>query len=609
MKRMWNLLRYGKWKNKLSVQMMMMILATNLLFLSITFFFLYESIGNVLKKNYEEANVKRFQQAEYNIASLCKEIEDISVRLSAKSYLNHVAENRNDLSFKERIMYLKETIDTLKNEISYYNYIESIIVCGQNGMILVCEKANHKTNYYYAKEYVIDGYDSTGIYEKVKNNGLQLHWYGGCNMEDLGIKVDESEKDEYYVIAARNIMSGKGQLLINISMEYFLDIFYANSQGTEENIYVLDDNDCIIASKYLDSIGRQKDFEGGETIQEGIERYVEEHDQKEIQIMQYQLPAMGWKLVSETLVEEITQERVYLRNVLLTAGVMSAVISVSVSAMWIIWLIRPLQHLTTATKRVGEGELGYTIEILPQNEIGTLTEQFNRMSMELQKMFLENQRKEAEKRNFEMESLRAQINPHLIYNTLNTIKWMAIVNHENGIAGSITLLAEFLEPVFKGKDSMCRIREELDYVKKYIDIMNLRVMGGYVLKIEVPQQYMDFKMIRFLLQPIVENAILHGMEGRISGEISISMRTEEEDCYLQIRDDGNGIDEAILKQLTHESGWVKSAMKDGGVGIINVNRRIKNQYGDAYGLMIENGKEKGTIVTLKIPLESDENKI
>jgi len=137
----------------------------------------------------------------------------------------------------------------------------------------------------------------------------------------------------------------------------------------------------------------------------------------------------------------------------------------------------------------------------------------------------------------------------------------------------------------------------------------LRVMGGYVLKIEVPQQYMDFKMIRFLLQPIVENAILHGMEGRISGEISISMRTEEEDCYLQIRDDGNGIDEAILKQLTHESGWVKSAMKDGGVGIINVNRRIKNQYGDAYGLMIENGKEKGTIVTLKIPLESDENKI
>lgn len=609
MKRIWNLLLYGKWKNKLSVQMGMLILATNLLFLSLVFFFLYEAIGNVLQENYEEANLKRFEQAEYNIAVFCEQIERISVRLSAENNLNLVAKNNTESTAK-RTIYLQRTIENLQKEINNYAYIESIIVFGQNGTILSCDKTgDHKTNYFYSKEDINDSYYLSDIYKEMKERDRKLYWFGGYTIKDFGVGTGGKKGDErYYIVAVRNTTNGMGQLLINFSMEYFLDIFYVNHKGTSENIYVLDENNCIVASKYKELIGVKKEFDDGEKNQTGISRYMEDSELGKMQVMKYDLPAMGWYLVDEIPLDEIMKERIYLRNLLLFSSLLSAVASFGFSMYWVIGLIRPLQKLMDATKKVGGGDLGYTIEKVSKNEIGILTENFNGMSLVLREMFLKNQQTEVERRNFEMESLRAQINPHLIYNTLNTIKWMAIINGEKGISESIALLSEFLEPVFKNSSPMCTIKEELDYVKKYVDIMNLRIMGGYVLKIEVPEEYLGYKVIRFLMQPIVENAILHGMKDRTSGEICISMWAEAGDGFLQIRDDGSGIEAAVLDKLAYETDWAKSTREDGRVGITNVNRRIKNQYGEEYGLTIQNGKEKGTVVTLRIQLESEKQK-
>lgn len=280
------------------------------------------------------------------------------------------------------------------------------------------------------------------------------------------------------------------------------------------------------------------------------------------------------------------------------------VVSFALSVWWVSEILKPLNELTVVMQKVGNGQLGCVYEYPPKNELGIVAEQFNQMSVDLKEIFEQKERVEEEKRKIEMQTLRSQINPHLIYNTLNTIKWMAIINEERNIAESITLLADFLKPVFRNQELLCSVKEELEYVEKYIAIMNLRGTEGYQLEIAVPEKYYEYRIIRFLLQPVVENAILHGLAEREFGKISISIKIDK-DMVIQVKDDGEGIEEKKLKELQKR---LKDISTSGGkeIGIENVNRRIKVQYGDEYGLELQSEQGRGTVVTLKIKPEIQE---
>ena len=201
-----------------------------------------------------------------------------------------------------------------------------------------------------------------------------------------------------------------------------------------------------------------------------------------------------------------------------------------------------------------------------------------------------------------MQALRAQINPHLIYNTLNAIKWRALISEEMNIAESISLLSDFLEPVFKNQDLLCTVRDEINYVENYIQILNLLKTGGYSLELDIPEVYYEYRIIRFLLQPVVENSIIHGLERSSSGQIDISVTVEAGDMIISVADNGVGMSEERLQEVRRKIR--KGECENGeGIGIVNVDRRIKNQYGDAYGLDIRNGEEKGAVVSLKMKAE------
>ena len=604
-KKIGNILCCDRWKNKLSVQMGMLILATNLLFLGICFFFQYEVIGRILQNNYEDACIRRFEQAEANINNFCEQIEQVSTRLSVNSDLSRFARSKAEFDIKH-VGYINKSIDSFQEEITYHSYIQSILFFGDNGSYLRYNKSGMiQTNYFYDKEDTEDIIYSSEIFQVSDQSEKNLKWLGGYGIEDFGFQADNRDKPGYYIVAARNISKNAGRLIIIVPMDYVLEIFCSDNSDTSEKIYMIDGDNQIIVSKYQDAIGEIKNFSDGETIRPGVQRYEENGEHGEVQVLVYYVAAMDCYLVDEIPIVEVMRERVYLRNILLGSCALNLLLSFAFSMRWIVGLTTPLRKLMNATQKVGDGELGILLEKVPGNEIGMLTKKFNRMSLDLQDLFERNRQAEAEKREFEMQSLRAKINPHMIYNTLNTIKWMAIVNNERGIAESITLLSEFLEPVFKNKDPLCTVGEELDYLEKYIAIMNLRVAGGYVLKVDVPKEYYDYKIVRFLLQPIVENSIRHGMKDRSSGEIRVSMWAEAGDGYIQIEDDGSGMESSVAEELTEKIAQGKSTEGAGGVGVVNVSRRIRNQYGDGYGLTIRNRENrKGAKVILKIRLET-----
>lgn len=589
-------------KDRLSVQLGMLILTVNLLFLGLCFLFQYVSIGTILQRNYEEAQISRFEQAEYNISNFCDQMELVSRRLSADANIRQISKF-TDLSFTDQMLKLNEVNASFKKERNNYAYLQSISFYGDNGLILKNGDVLDNGGISHEENALDDWYYTTEMYVDRDRTDLKLKWFGGYTDRDFGF--GKKNAPVYYISAVRNILSGNGQLVFNVQMDYFVDLFYATNKDTAENIYIVNEKGIVIASKRAENIGKEALLESGEEFQPGIRRYEVNTKQGRTQVLVYSLDSLGWSLVSEIPVEEVTKDSVFLRNILLFSCFISIIASFAVSMRWIFGLLKPLNLLVNTIRKVREGKLGYVLENRSRNEIGVVIEEFNRMSTELKTMFDKNQEMEEEKQKLEMQVLRSQLNPHLIYNTLNTIKWMALIDNERSIAEAITLLSDFLEPVFRNKGQMCTVKEELEYVKNYIAIMNLRNAGGYELKVDVPEECMQYQVPRFLLQPVVENSILHGFEQRYSGKIRISMWTEGENAFIRVEDDGTGIETQYLQALKQKLER-SELIKGSGVGIGNVNRRIKVRYGEEYGLSISNGSEKGAVVVLKIRLQISE---
>lgn len=593
---------WEKWKNKLAVWLGLLIFTVNLLVLLLSFAFQYGSVRDILLEKDEEDNIERFEQSEYNIHSFCEQV-DLVLRMLSIDFNMQKLSVSGQMSDDDLFYYAKQVVTNFKEMQAYYPYIQAISYYGADGLVLKNVKGANYGNYFLKNQENIDWYYSSEIYDSISGNKQKLKWFGGYMDSDFGWNYKEEDTHKYYISAARNVISGSGTLVLNIEMEYFLDIFYANRTPSSGNIYIVDENNRVIATKDVNTMGMERKYSERERIYEGIDKCVEDNEQGTFQVIIYSLPELGWSFISETPISEVTKVNRYLRNIMLFSCLLSVAVSFGLSTWWVSKMLNPLNRLVKVMQKVGDGQLGYVLKSPPKNELGVVAKQFNQMSVDLKEIFEQKERMEKEKRNLELQTLRSQINPHLIYNTLNNIKWMAIISDERNIAESITLLSDFLEPVFKNKNLMCTIGEELDYVKKYIAIMNLRGTEGYSLELAIPEEYYNYQIIRFLLQPVVENSILHGLAEKDFGRIRISMWIEDGDGVIQVEDNGSGIEEGQLQELQRKIEG-REPQEGKGIGMVNVNHRIKAKYGEGYALTIGNGKEKGTIVTLRMKLET-----
>ena len=208
---------------------------------------------------------------------------------------------------------------------------------------------------------------------------------------------------------------------------------------------------------------------------------------------------------------------------------------------------------------------------------------------------------EKEKNDLEYKMLQSQINPHFIYNTLNSIKWMATVQGSEGIAEMTTALAKLLKSLSKGTSLKVPIREELSLLRDYCTIQSYRYGGTIDVSIRVDDPAIeDFGIVKFTLQPLVENAIFHGVEPKGSGHIDVHLRFENELIRIDVTDDGVGMSpekaEAILKNGSEtKSEFFRE------LGVYNVNRRLQFEYGDQAGITITSKEGEGTTMTVRIP--------
>ena len=273
-------------------------------------------------------------------------------------------------------------------------------------------------------------------------------------------------------------------------------------------------------------------------------------------------------------------------------------------------ITRPVEALQKRIEAVGSGSFAPDRTVEWNNELGDIGRGINQLAEDVDNLMARRVEDERRKQELEYRMLQNEVNPHFIYNTLNSIRWMATIQHAPGIAEMVTAFARLTKSISKGTQKLVPLQEELALLNDYFTIQQYRYGGDLeieVSRIEDERLCRDCLIPRFTLQPLVENAIFHGLEpkgGHGSVLLDISTDPDTGDVLLRITDDGVGMPPELVAHLLDEPAeGAEMAEKFRHVGLWNVNRRIRYSFGEGYGLTIESEEDVGTEVTIRLPYQ------
>lgn len=267
-------------------------------------------------------------------------------------------------------------------------------------------------------------------------------------------------------------------------------------------------------------------------------------------------------------------------------------------------LLKKFYEMLSVVRKVQEGDLEQRVYEPGRDEMGEMSTQFNKMLDRISVLMAENVNREVLIKNTEIKALQNQINAHFIYNVLEAVKMMAEIKEEYEISDSVTALGELLRYGMKWTSSDVTIRQEMEYIKNYIQLMNLRYDFAILLSIRIPDYIYEQQVPKMSLQPIVENAIIHGIEETENdATIYIKAVCRDEDYEIEITDSGQGMDEnqvGLLKKKV--SGEIEVSGGSGnGIGLKNVQDRIHIRFGESFGLHFASKEGCFTKVSIRLP--------
>jgi two-component system, sensor histidine kinase YesM len=313
------------------------------------------------------------------------------------------------------------------------------------------------------------------------------------------------------------------------------------------------------------------------------------------------IPSSQWSMVTEIPLIEIVEESRKLRNDLLVLLLLITTVAYFIAHLLAHSITRRISQLSTHLKDVQHGGLVALPKHQGRDEVGELIHSYNYMINKIEHMNKEQYRLGQEMKNAELKALQSQINPHFLYNTLDMINWMANKGMNQDIKGVVKALSRFYKVSLSNGRDIISLREEIDHVSFYVQIQNIRFDHKIEYVVSVPESLLETPIPKITLQPIVENAIMHGILGRVSreGTIRIDACEDGNDIVIGVQDNGIGMDPDRLARL--HSGERASTDTGSGYGVINVKLRLQTYFGEEYGIGYTSELGKGTTVTLRVP--------
>lgn len=419
----------------------------------------------------------------------------------------------------------------------------------------------------------------------------------GVNQQDTSQMVTL-----YHRIASKKEKEEElGICSISVSAKYFQDIMKNANITSEGLVYLMSENGRMITSSNSSIL--QKMQKKGILLNYGAELFMEKRKegQKEYYITRQNVDGASWQMI--LIIPENEYEDQYKFLWLSAALMLGSMIAVIVLMSYLLsgYYVGRLKKLNVEMTGLESGNLNANLPITTEeDEIEEIYHNFNGMVQEVQRLMQEHYQLGKEVKMAEVRALQAQINPHFLYNTLDLINWISMDYGAEEIGTLTWNLARFYRLSLNHGKSLISIGEEVEHVEVYVNIENYHFDNAISLEVDVPEELKNYACLNIILQPFVENAIVHGIAEKPdieSCEIRIRARREEQDIIFSVQDDGPGVDVEQMQKETQQD--IRTAQH--GYGVRNINFRLKFCFGEKYGVTYLES-EKGTHVEIKIPV-------
>ena len=369
--------------------------------------------------------------------------------------------------------------------------------------------------------------------------------------------------------------------------------------GSDGGVVIFDENlnkiSGIAHDSVLSKLLKEKPSIGNFSYSEGKNEYTAVHIHSD---------STGWTTVGVIPLRYINKDLAGIRYLTVIIIVLTIIIGVTVSVIIAQSLILPLENTVNALEKFSRGDFAVRLKENRCDEIGKLNRIFNKAIKEINELMQKVTQSEILNKEMEFKTLQSQMNPHFLYNTLDTINWLAFKEKQTEICNLVAAISSLIRASISNKKSIITIEHELDYVKNYIYIQHIRYKDRFDTIYDIDESLLKQAVPKLIIQPIVENAIIHGIENsKNKNLLYISVKRENECIVIIVKDTGIGMtDEKVselLKEPLNAEGDEQKAHTN--LGLYAVHKRIQLMYGDLYGLTVQSQAGEGTTVTLHIP--------
>ncbi len=580
-----------KWTtyNTLRNQMLIGFLGAMLLILSFVGVMTYQSVSDLLRNNAERHIQQTAVQANGNLEARLNQIDMLTTQVATDKDVQRLLQNEwngQDSSFTEK-QNVGRSVDIIRTYTDGVLAVELYTIGGKRMFPLDGDKLESKVN-------------GAWIAEAQANKG-SIVWFG----------LDPVHEDSVLAIRRINLIdeffAPGGYLLIRIDRQVFRLEDTASGGKDRETTLLVDRDLSRIAGS-----GQRIPDDTLPALAASSEQVVKLGDQDYVMVKE-QSAVTGWTLIILTPVSAITGGITVLRTAIIVSAAIGTLIFFILSWILSTMITRPVFRLIKAMRGARFGALRPNPQASSTIEINELNHTYNQMVNNMNELIELVYEKELLQSRTELKALQAQINPHFLFNTLEALYWSLQEKDENELADFVVAMSDLFRYTITGmnKDGWVTLGDELEHVERYLTIMKVRFGDRLTWRIDAPQELLEVKVPKLIIQPFVENAILHGLEGRIdncSVTVSVLPSDQEDRLVIAIEDDGGGMapDQLQAVKLALQEGK-EIASSGTGMGIANVNKRIGLYYGmneDPGQLVtIESEMGQGTKVTFPIPLE------
>lgn len=561
--------------HKLMLIFTILIVITGIFIISSTMLIVKESTHQRFKVYVEDITKQTTKNIENNIT----QIEKLSYEILTSSIIQELLPkiNSNSYSEYEYLVIHKGIRDVLESTALYDDSIEAISVISDNGIGFSAKRE--------ISVIIPQGIEKDSVYN-----------YNGSNVWSL---VNHNNN----ICVQRAILSFKtmepiGYVNILVKQEFFNNIIQDISNKYKSISYIVDQDGKIMCSNDSAMVG--KDFPHRLIKDSESDLFYAINSSKKIFLYQNVPMSNDWIMIITIPENELNREVAYINSTILLYCLIAIILCIVIGIIIVFRLTKPTELLLKGMHAFGNGDFTQRLSLTSNDEIGKIGQEFNNMADKIENLVEKVLRMEITQKQAEIDMLKMQINPHFLYNTLDTISWMATMNDQEEISDMAIALGNLLRATIK-KDSFITVEEEIKSLSDYLFIQEYRFGDKIKVEYDIQDEALNCVIPNFILQPIIENAIYHGLEPTLEGGIlKIEIKILQNMLLFRIIDNGVGMSEEEIKELYKQ---FRTENDNQIIGLKNVYRRIQLIYNKRSEFYVKSRKDEGTEVGFKIPLD------